>query len=259
MASGSPDIDSRSIAGPPGYPRPRKRATLSNASPAASSRVWPSRRYRPWPSMHTSIVWPPDTSSTTSGNVSSGSSRNAAYRCASRWLTDTNGTSQVSASAFAAETPTSSAPISPGPVVAATASMRLPLEPRLDERTRRHRDDELVVRPTGDLGHHAAVPRVQVHLGRHHRGHHVGATADAGGGGLVARGLDAEHHRVRAGERDGSGRTIGGSGHGRSVGLTSAALTSLMSSPRSGAAPGARRRAPPGAPSRPRCPTRVPT
>src|SRR5207248_128270 len=41
---GSPWAASRSIAGPPGYPRPRSVATLSNASPAASSRVAPSRR-----------------------------------------------------------------------------------------------------------------------------------------------------------------------------------------------------------------------
>ncbi len=32
------------IAGPPGYGRPSSRPTLSNASPAASSTVWPSRR-----------------------------------------------------------------------------------------------------------------------------------------------------------------------------------------------------------------------
>ena len=35
-----------------------------------------------------------------------------------------NGTSHASASDLAADTPTSSAPISPGPTVAATASMR---------------------------------------------------------------------------------------------------------------------------------------
>ena len=44
IASGSPSRARRSIAGPPGYPRPRNRATLSNASPAASSTVSPSTR-----------------------------------------------------------------------------------------------------------------------------------------------------------------------------------------------------------------------
>ena len=41
---GVPVAASRSIAGPPGYPSPSRVATLSNASPAASSRVWPSSR-----------------------------------------------------------------------------------------------------------------------------------------------------------------------------------------------------------------------
>ena len=40
------------------------------------------------------------------------------------WLTPTNGTSHVSANAFAADTPTSSAPTKPGPTVHATASIR---------------------------------------------------------------------------------------------------------------------------------------
>ena len=40
------------------------------------------------------------------------------------WLTPTNGLSHASASAFAADTPTSNAPTRPGPTVHATASMR---------------------------------------------------------------------------------------------------------------------------------------
>jgi len=50
---------------------------------AASSTVWPSARYFPWASMAMSKVWPPDTMSVTSGGSSFGSSRNAAYACAS--------------------------------------------------------------------------------------------------------------------------------------------------------------------------------
>ena len=38
---GSPVRASFSSSGPPGYGRPRALATLSKASPAASSRVWP--------------------------------------------------------------------------------------------------------------------------------------------------------------------------------------------------------------------------
>src|SRR3954454_4488242 len=52
----------------------------------------------------------------------SGSSSMAAYMWASRWLTATKGTSHTSANAFAALTPTSSAPTRPGPTVAPTAS-----------------------------------------------------------------------------------------------------------------------------------------
>ena len=39
IAFGSPSTAVRSMTGPPGNPRPRSFATLSNASPAASSRV----------------------------------------------------------------------------------------------------------------------------------------------------------------------------------------------------------------------------
>src|SRR5215207_11438300 len=72
--------------------------------------------------MWTSRVWPPETSSTTSGSSRSGSSRNAAYRWPSRWLTATKGTSHTRARALAALRPTSSEPTRPGPDVAATAS-----------------------------------------------------------------------------------------------------------------------------------------
>ena len=65
----------RWIAGPPGYARPSSRPTLSNASPAASSTVWPSSRYVRWSRISTRNVWPPDTISATSGKT--GSSRSA--------------------------------------------------------------------------------------------------------------------------------------------------------------------------------------
>lgn len=47
IASGFPSRASRSTSGPPGYGRPSNFPTLSNASPAASSRVEPSRTARP--------------------------------------------------------------------------------------------------------------------------------------------------------------------------------------------------------------------
>ena len=52
---------------------------------------------------------------TATGSSRSGSSSQPAYRCASRWLTCTYGSPVESASAFAALTPTSSAPARPGP------------------------------------------------------------------------------------------------------------------------------------------------
>ena len=45
IALGAPARAVFSIKGPPGKPRPRSLATLSKASPAASSRVWPTREY----------------------------------------------------------------------------------------------------------------------------------------------------------------------------------------------------------------------
>ena len=90
-------------------------------------------------------------------------------RCASRWFTPTYGRSAASASAFAALTPTSSAPASPGPWHAATASSVAELDARLDQRLGDHRRDELDVGAAGDLGHDATEARVEVDLARHHR------------------------------------------------------------------------------------------
>ena len=61
----------RETAGPPGYGRPSSRPTLSNASPAASSTVWPRSRYVRWSRISTRNVWPPDTIRATSGNTGS--------------------------------------------------------------------------------------------------------------------------------------------------------------------------------------------
>ncbi len=62
-AAGSPLRAALSMDGPPGYGRPMSRATLSNASPAASSRV--SDRctigVRTRSRTNSSEVWPPDT------------------------------------------------------------------------------------------------------------------------------------------------------------------------------------------------------
>jgi len=53
----------------------------------------------------------------------SGRSSNGANRCPSRWFTPTKGTPQAREYAFAADRPTSSEPMSPGPLVTAIASI----------------------------------------------------------------------------------------------------------------------------------------
>ena len=65
--AGHPPAPWRRSAGPPGNPSPSSRATLSNASPAASSRVWPRTSWWWSSGTCTSIVWPPLTISATYG------------------------------------------------------------------------------------------------------------------------------------------------------------------------------------------------
>src|SRR3989338_8255119 len=59
IAFGFPSSAIFDTAGPPGYPSPRSFATLSNASPAASSRVAPPRSDWPWPRLKTISACPP--------------------------------------------------------------------------------------------------------------------------------------------------------------------------------------------------------
>jgi hypothetical protein len=76
------------------------------------------------------------------------------------WLTASS-RSCAQASAFAVLTPTSRAPASPGPAVTATAA-RSRHGAGLDERGVDHLQDHLEVVARRDLGHDAAVLRVQV-------------------------------------------------------------------------------------------------
>ena len=55
-------------------------------------------------------------------------------------------------------------------------------------------DDELEVAARGDLGHDAAVARVQVRLRRDDVGQNRPVLGDEGRGRLVTRGLDAQNH-----------------------------------------------------------------
>jgi hypothetical protein len=92
---------------------------------------------------------------------------------------------------LAAETPTSSAPMSPGPTVQAI------VDPGLDHRPGDDRVQEVQVGAAGDLRHDAAVRDVQVDLRADDARHDVAPAHHERRGGLVAARLDAEHERVR--------------------------------------------------------------
>ena len=118
---GSPDAASTSTAGPPGWPRPRIFATLSNASPGASSMVPPRRVKSSGPSTRRNWQWPPDTSSMRYGNATPSVSRGVSA-CPARWFTPTSGSRVPAAIPLASITPAMTPPISPGPAVTAIPS-----------------------------------------------------------------------------------------------------------------------------------------
>src|SRR2546427_59957 len=122
IACGLPERASWSMCAPPGYGRPSSLATLSKASPAASSRVWPRARYSPGARTSYSEVWPPETTRPSQGGTGARSESSTAIRCPSMWLTPTSGILAAAASDFATWTPTSRAPTRPGPRVTAIPS-----------------------------------------------------------------------------------------------------------------------------------------
>ena len=111
------------MCGPPGKGSPSSRATLSKASPAASSIVAPSGLTSlVTSSTSSSEECPPLTSSARHGSGSGPCSSWSTATWAARWLTPYSGVPSPSASALAAATPTSRAPTRPGPAVTETAS-----------------------------------------------------------------------------------------------------------------------------------------
>ena len=82
--SGRPCSASCARTGPPGYGRPSSLAVLSNASPAASSSVSPSKRYSPTPVTRISWLCPPETSSAMKGNFGGRLESSGERRCPSR-------------------------------------------------------------------------------------------------------------------------------------------------------------------------------
>ena len=98
--------------------------------------------------------------------------------------------------AFAAARPTSSAPISPGPRRHGDAVDVLERRARLGERLADHRRHELEVPPRRDLGHDAAVARVQLGLRGDDARADLAVVGDERRRGLVARRLDPEDQRA---------------------------------------------------------------
>mmetsp|Transcript_22926 Transcript_22926/g.58527 ORF Transcript_22926/g.58527 Transcript_22926/m.58527 type:complete len:574 (-) Transcript_22926:1040-2761(-) len=136
--AGSPPAASRSRCGPPGMAfTPSRRATLSKHSPALSSSVVPRMRWRPMPWHSTSMLWPPDTSSSSAGKAggvvgapgAGGAGARGGYsegrrttsECASMWCTGTRGIWWRAAMVSAWRSPTCRHRDSPGPTVTATA------------------------------------------------------------------------------------------------------------------------------------------
>ena len=94
------------------------------------------------------------------------------------------------ASALPAESPTSSAPISPGPCVTASARDVVERHPGLGERGLDDRNDELEVPPRRDLGHDPTEARMQLVLRRPDARAHLAVARHDGGARVVARGLE---------------------------------------------------------------------
>ena len=191
----------RSMRGPPG-----ERQAEHAAPPCRRPRP-PRRRW--WrPSGRTSAVTsgtsssdecPPETSSAMVGSGSGPCCSWSTATWAARWLTPYSGTPSASASAFAAATPTSSAPASPGPAVTATASTSRSRTPASAQRPLAASAPS----PPGARGSPPPAPRRRSGRARRRcwrtRVGEQGRAADEPDPGLVARGLDAQHQRVRRG------------------------------------------------------------
>ena len=103
-----------------------------------------------------------------------------------------SGSRRTAASALAEDTPTSSAPISPGPWVTATRVEVPGPHAGALQGVGGHGVHELEMAPRGQLGHHAAVALVQQALRRDRVGEHVSVAGHHGGAGVVAARLDRE-------------------------------------------------------------------
>ncbi len=201
-AAGSPSRARRSSAAPPGYPRPSSRAPLSNASPAASSSVWPSTS-QPRP-----VVHDPRQQRVAAARDQGEERRleriGLEQACRDVAVEMVDGRERQLAppppEPWPCATPTSSAPTSPGPAVTATRSSSCSDVPAVRSASSTTAPDQLEVVARGDLGDDAAIA-VMDSL----RGDHVGAdlapVGDHRRAGVVAAGLEREDHPGAPGAR----------------------------------------------------------
>src|SRR4029450_1612274 len=103
---------------------------------------------------------------------------------------------RANASALAADSPTRSAPIRPGPAVAATSVTSSSVRP--DARSASSSAAGRFSRGArGELRHDASVGSVRGQLRGNDVGEHAAVAVEQGHGGLVAGGLDAENEHVQ--------------------------------------------------------------
>ena len=146
--------------------RPRRRASARGARSASASN-------------QKTCVWPPETTSAAnvSGTGAEGPpapSRKGESACPSMWFTGTKGTESPSARPFPSERPTSRAPTSPGPAVAATAVTSARARAGVGERRVEKGGQVLKVRACRDLGHDAAEAAMGLLLRRNAGGARAG-------------------------------------------------------------------------------------
>ena len=106
----------------------------------------------------------------------------------------------TSAIAFAVVNPTMTPPIRPGPAAAATPPSSAKTGRRFLHGRGNNAIEQIHMRAGGDFRHHAAERRVildlRMHDVRQDAAGPVPPPFDHGGGGLIARGLDAQYQHV---------------------------------------------------------------
>ena len=138
------------------------------------------------------MVWPPETSSTTSGSSRSGSSRNDGVEVALEVVDGHERHVPHEGERLGRADADQQRADQPGPGGGGHRVDLVVGHAGLDERLGHDRGEHLDVGAAGDLGHDAAVAGVLVDLAGDDRRPHPGGALDDRGGGLVARGLDAE-------------------------------------------------------------------